>query len=70
MKVRLTDWAEKHYSPAPSIHTLRRMVRNGEIYPAPEKIGRDYYVEETASRMQGGRASTIPLLQRLQADYA
>lgn len=45
----LEDWAEKRYgSHAPSIHTLRRWVREAKIMPAPKKHGRRYFVEESA----------------------
>lgn len=51
MKVPLTDWAARHYCPAPDIRTVRAWVRAGEIYPPPEKVGRCYYVDQTAKRI-------------------
>lgn len=52
MSERLTTleaWAAKRYGDhAPSIHTLRRWVREAKILPVPKKHGRTYFVEETA----------------------
>lgn len=66
MKILLTDWAAKHYSPPPSIFTLRRWAKAGEIYPPPEKAGKSYYVDENAQRISvdPGRPT---LLQQLQS---
>lgn len=64
MKVPLRDWATARYSPAPSDWILRKWVRDGAIYPAPEKVGKHYYVETTAERMTDQPAS---LVQRLRA---
>lgn len=50
MKILLADWASRHYSPPPTQWVLRKWVRAGEIYPAPEKVGSAYYVEEAAQR--------------------
>lgn len=45
----LESWAQKRYGEhAPSIHTLRRWVREAKILPIPKKHGRTYFVEETA----------------------
>lgn len=51
MSERLTTldaWAAEHYAIPPSIYTLRRWVREGRIYPLPEKHGRTYYVLPSA----------------------
>lgn len=64
MKIPLCDWASKHYSPPPSNWTLRRWAREGRIYPAPEKIGKTYYVDENATYLSDSPAS---LVQRLRA---
>lgn len=66
MKVKLTEWASRNYSPAPSIHILRRWTREGQIHPEPEKAGRDYYVEETAIRIVPGKPR-VSLVDRLKA---
>ena len=66
MKIKLSDWAARHYSPAPSLWVLRRWVRDGEICPPPEKVGSAYYVEETAARLVEN-APRKSLVERLQA---
>lgn len=66
-KILLSDWAERNYSPAPSRWTLRQWVRDGQIYPPPEKVGRAYYVAPDACRTvnDGPRLS---LVQRLELE--
>ena len=49
-RIPLNAWAAQHYSPAPSPHVLRRWAREGQIWPAPEKVGKSYYVREDARR--------------------
>lgn len=45
----LEEWAKRNYEqPVPSQQTLWRWARNGKIYPAPEKHGREYRVHEEA----------------------
>ena len=51
MKIKLSEWAGRLYSPAPSAWLLRKWCRDGEIHPQPERVGRDWYVEETARRL-------------------
>lgn len=49
MKTTLQKWARGIYGEsAPDIQTLRRWCRNGKIYPAPEKNGRTYFVDQNA----------------------
>lgn len=62
-KILLTAWAATQYSPAPSAWVLRRWARDGEIYPAPERVGRDWYVEPTARRQTGQRLSVVQRMQ-------
>lgn len=50
-KVLLAAWAALRYDPAPSAWTLRQWAREGDIHPAPEKVGRDWYVDPTATRL-------------------
>lgn len=66
-KILLADWAAAHYNPAPSMWTLRQWVRDGQIYPPPEKVGRAYYVAKDARRTvnDGPRLS---LVQRLELE--
>jgi predicted site-specific integrase-resolvase len=62
MKILLTEWAARHYSPAPSDWTLRRIARDGQIYPPPEKVGREWYVDENAKRLTAARVSLVERL--------
>jgi hypothetical protein len=64
MKVPLRDWAARRYDPVPSDFTLRRWARDGEITPAPEKVGKHYYVDERAERVN---TSPLTLLDRIRA---
>jgi hypothetical protein len=57
-KIPLSTWAALKYSPTPSAWVLRRWCRDGEISPAPERVGREWYVLETATR---GAAVSQPL---------
>ena len=51
MKIPLIEWGAKNYRPCPSIRTLRAWASSGQIHPQPEKVGRDWMVEEHAQRM-------------------
>jgi hypothetical protein len=64
MKIPLRDWAAKRYSPIPPDFTLRRWARDGEIVPAPEKVGKFYYVDERAERLNTAPST---LLDRIRA---
>lgn len=64
-KILLTAWAEKNYDPPPSLFTLRRWARDGEIFPLPEKAGKSYYVEENARRI-GASNHGMTLVDRLK----
>lgn len=48
MKIRLSDWLMQQFSPAPCMRTARNWIKQGKIYPAPVKVGRAYYVEQSA----------------------
>lgn len=63
MKLLLTEWAAKQYSPTPPLFTLRRWAREGEIWPAPERVGKHWYVDESATRIAHATGPT--LIQRL-----
>lgn len=65
MKLLLTEWAAKHYSPPPPLFTLRRWARDGEIWPPPEKVGKAWYVDESAQRL--GSSAAPNLVQQLQS---
>lgn len=47
-KIPLPAWAAKHWSPPPAARTLAIWAANGRIRPAPQKIGRTYYVDPDA----------------------
>lgn len=65
MKITLTEWAEKNYSPAPSAWVLGQWRRGGQIHPAPERVGREWYVEDTARRITSGTAA-LDLAERVR----
>jgi hypothetical protein len=62
-KVPLTKWASDRYDPAPSAWVLRKWVRQGEIFPPPELVGKAYYVDENARRQTGERPSLVDRLR-------
>jgi predicted site-specific integrase-resolvase len=64
MKLLLSEWAARHYTPPPSQWVLRQWARNGEIFPPPERCGRHWYVEESAERLTFSRPT---LVQRMKA---
>lgn len=49
----LEEWAQETYnSKQPTPQTLQRWARGGNIYPAPEKHGREYRVRPGAIYIQ------------------
>lgn len=66
MKIPLTDWAARRYAVPPTIATLRRWVREGQIHPPPERAGRLYQVDEHAVRQTTGQPPRKTLVQQLQ----
>ncbi|MES9898323.1 MAG: excisionase [Sedimenticola sp.] len=42
MYIPLEDWAKTQFNPPPGKPTLRRWARNGQIYPTPVIVGRQY----------------------------
>jgi len=61
--IHLDAWAETRYSPPPSQWVLRKWCRQGEIYPAPERVGREWYVREDAQRLSSQPASLVDRLR-------
>jgi hypothetical protein len=51
MKITLSDWGSKHYSPPPSKRVLRAWVNSGQIHPLPERVGLRIMVDESAVRI-------------------
>lgn len=66
MKILLTEWAKRRYDPAPSPFVLRKWCRDSEIYPPPEKVGRDWMVDENAKRLTGAEPVRGGLVRQLQ----
>lgn len=66
MKILLSDWAARRYDPPPSSFVLRKWCRDGEIYPPPEKVGREWYVDANARRLSGAtpRVGLIEQMER------
>ncbi len=62
MKVLLEVWARSYFDPPPSAFTLRRLAREGAITPAPVKVGRAWYVDQSA-RLVGDRPSLVDRLR-------
>ena len=65
MRIFLSAWAGLHFAPPHSLWTLRRLVRQGSIYPAPVKLGKAYYVEPTARLMTD--APAVGVVQQMRA---
>ena len=64
-KILLSEWAAQRYDPPPPIHTLRRWARSEQIQPAPELVGKHYYVLANAERVGVPRPDYRPLTDRL-----
>ncbi|MGE8318326.1 MAG: excisionase [Comamonas sp.] len=59
LRVTLSAWASEHFSPPPSLWTLRKMVREGRIDPLPVKVGKSYYVQSDARPIDPNRRPTL-----------
>lgn len=51
MKIQITEWGVRNYNPPPSDGTLKAWARTGQIFPAPERVGRLIMVDEHAVRV-------------------
>lgn len=47
-RITLPAWAATRWDPPPPPRSLTRWARQGLIMPAPEKVGRSYYVRPDA----------------------
>ncbi|EKS6733273.1 excisionase [Enterobacter ludwigii] len=56
MLLTLKEWASDVYQDPPPIGTLQRWARNGNIYPPPEKHGREYKVQHDAFYIKPNKA--------------
>jgi len=52
VKITIKAWAEKHYDPPPSRRIVSGWRIAGCIHPPPEKVGRSWFVDENAQRVQ------------------
>ena len=59
MKITITEWATRNYSTPPSRWVLLKWIREGQIYPLPERVNRDFFVEESARRLVEGAPRAI-----------
>jgi hypothetical protein len=60
VKITITEWAERTYSKPPSRWVLLKWIREGQIYPPPERASRDWFVEPEARRMiEGAKPSLV-----------
>ncbi len=65
--IPLSAWAEREYGEArPHSNTLYSWVRDGKIFPPPEKHGRTYFVRADAVYSPCGRP-TPSLVERINA---
>ena len=65
-RIPLEKWAESVYGEdAPSLYTLRRWARDGNISPKPEKHGRTYFVVPGASYKANPYGRRSRLLDRV-----
>lgn len=62
----LNEWNQRLPKPK-DIETIRRWVRNGQIWPPPKFDGYQYYVEESARKIPPPTTShTQSLLERIK----
>lgn len=65
--VPVSVWAAARYDPPPSDWVLRKWCRQGEIYPAPERVGKEWRCFENARRLTGVEPVGGGLLNQLNA---
>ena len=53
MKITIEEWAARNYSVPISRWVLGKWRREQQIYPEPERVGRDWMVPENAERIVG-----------------
>ncbi len=54
MKITVEEWAKRTYLGIEiSSWVLGKWRRNGQIYPPPERVGRQWFVPENAVRVVG-----------------
>lgn len=65
--IPIATWAASRYDPVPSNWVLRRWCRDGEIYPPPERVGKEWRVLETARRLTSDTPARVGLLEQMGA---
>lgn len=56
MKLSLEEWAKAQFGKhVPCLATLRHWARDGQIFPAPQKIGRKWLVDPDAKYVEVGQ---------------
>lgn len=58
--ITLQQWNDKVFGGRYTINTLRSWARNGYIYPAPHKIGKDWMVEDLAQYRKPAKLVQMP----------
>jgi hypothetical protein len=62
--VTLAAWGQARYGEhVPTIFTLRRWVKDGYIFPAPEKHGRTFYVRADAQYMKPNDSRRVEVIE-------
>ena len=67
-KITVEEWAAQNYSDPPSRWVLGKWRRGGQIHPAPERVGRDWFVPVSAVRIGDVPYGYVPLIDRLKAN--
>ncbi|MBO8262627.1 excisionase [Proteus mirabilis] len=44
-RITLSEWNNKYFAKPRSPRQLSRYIKEGKLYPAPEKVGREYELE-------------------------
>lgn len=64
MKLTLIDWNKNYFARPRSRRMLSRYIRDGKIFPAPVKVGREYEVEDSAILLTTETVSNTSMLMR------
>lgn len=59
-KITLNDWNKSVYGGRYKPNTLRKWARTGLIRPAPEKVGKDWMVDQCARYVKPEKQQMIP----------
>lgn len=62
--ILLEDWANAKFNPVPSKHTLWGLARTGRIEPAPQLVGRNYYVNPDAKLREEPERTLVGRLKK------